>query len=364
MDLAPANNPDDRSQASRSNRPEAQGRTPLTSRGRDKHVVAIVVLPDTIALGVYVTQSVFGQPIGMIAEVMGVDQPSPYEVVLCGEDPRYVLPSGTDLGELAPLNVVREADTVVMPGAVEPLKPRSETLLGALRDAYGAGARMVSTCSGAFVLGQAGLLDGRTATTHWLLAPEFREAFPRVRLDVDRLYVDDGRIHTSAGRMASMDLALHLLALDRGQVAANDKGRFMVSAPHRSGGQSQFVKDSLRADTRSSMEPLLQWLRDNLDRPLTLAQIAAQGHVSERTLARKFRAATGITVFDWIIRERVNRAKVLLETTDFSIGQVAAMAGFGSTEGLRRHFDKTVGTTAGAYRRTFRHAAPANDAVS
>ncbi|WP_163733211.1 GlxA family transcriptional regulator [Mycolicibacterium madagascariense] len=326
-------------------------------------MVAVVVLPDTIALGVYVTQSVFGQPAGMIAEVMGIDEPSPYEVVLCGNATRHVLPSGIDFGELAPLDVARDADTVVVAGVVEPMKPRDEELINVLRDAYQGGARLVSTCSGAFVLAQAGLLDGRTATTHWLLAAEFRQAFPGVRLDVDRLYVDDGRVHTSAGRMAALDLALHLLALDRGQAAANDVGRILVSAPQRSGGQAQFVKDSLRADATTSMEPLLQWLRENLEQPITLAQVAAHGHMSERTLARKFRAATGTTVFDWLIRERINRAKVLLETTDFTIGEVAAMAGFGSTEALRRHFDKAVGTTAGAYRRTFRSSA-ANEAAS
>ncbi|MFN8228321.1 MAG: helix-turn-helix domain-containing protein [Mycobacterium sp.] len=341
------------------------GKTPHTSRGRDKHVVAVVILPDTIALGVYVVKTVFGQPAGMLAEVMGIDQPSPYEVVLCGASQRQVLPSGIDFGDLAPLDVARDADTVVVPGVVEPLEARDAEVLEALRDAYEAGARIVSTCSGAFILGQAGLLDGRTATTHWLLAAEFRRAFTRVRLDIDRLYVDDGRVHTSAGRMAAMDMALHLLALDRGQVAANDMSRVLVSAPQRSGGQAQFVKDSLLVGRTTSMEPLFAWLRDNVEKPLTLAQIAAHQHMSERTLARKFRAATGITVFEWIIRERINRAKVLLETTDFSIGEVAAMAGFGSTEGLRRHFDKAVGTTAGAYRRTFRHRpAGAGEAAS
>jgi AraC family transcriptional regulator, transcriptional activator FtrA len=334
--------------------PVVKAKQPPMSRGRDKHVIAVIIEPDTIALGVYLMQTVFGQPAGMLAEVMGLDTPSPYRVVLCGSAPRHVLSSGIDFGELAPLDTVRDADTVVVPGVVDPREPRDPALLDILRDAYAAGARMVSTCSGAFILGQAGVLDGRTVTTHWLLADEFRQAYPGVRLDTDRLYVDDGPVHTSAGRMAAMDLGLHLLALDRGQLAANDASRVLVSTPHRSGGQAQFVKESLRADPATPMEPVLSWLRDHLTEPITLGQVASHAHMSERTLARKFRAATGTTVFDWIIRQRISRAKILLETTDFSVGEIAVMAGFGSTEGLRRHFDKTVGTTAGAYRRAFR----------
>ncbi|MGH3643601.1 MAG: GlxA family transcriptional regulator [Mycobacterium sp.] len=329
---------------------------PPTSRGRAKHVIGVVVVPDSVPLEILVAQAVFGPPVRPIADIMGVVEDSPYEVVLCGEERRYVLPGGVDVGELAPLDTLRDVDTVIVPGLSEPLLPRSEALLGSLSAARGSGARMVSFCGGAFVLAQAGILDGRTATTHWMLAPEFRTSFPRVRLHVDRLYVDDPPVHTSGGIFAVTDLALHLVALDRGQAVANDISRILVSAPHRPGGQSQFIKDSMRADDASSIESLLGWLRDNVHEPLTLAELARHEHMSERSLVRKFRAATGMSVFDWIAKERVSRAKVLLETSDFAISEVATMVGFGSTETLRRNFEKAVGTTAGAYRRTFKNA--------
>ncbi|MET0475797.1 MAG: helix-turn-helix domain-containing protein [Mycobacterium sp.] len=331
-------------------------KSPLTSRGRGKHVIGIVVVPDSAPLEVLVTQAVFGPPMPPVAEIMGIPEDSPYDVVLCAEDRRYVLPRGVDMGELAPLDVLAEVDTVIVPGILEPLAQRSDDLLDAVRAAGGAGARMVSFCGGAFILAQAGILDGRTATTHWLLAPEFRKSFPDVRLDVNRLYVDDPPVHTSGGVFAATDLALHMVALDRGQAVANDLGRILVSAPHRSGGQAQFIKDSMRADDSAPMGSLLQWLRENVHEPLTLAELARHEHMSERTLVRKFRASTGMSVFDWIARERVNRAKVLLETSDFAISEVAAMAGFGSAETLRRNFEKAVGTTAGAYRRTYKAA--------
>jgi len=327
---------------------------PTLSRGRNKHVIAVLVVPDSMPLELLVTQAVFGPPIQAVADIMGIACDSPYEVVLCGETRRHRLAQDVDMGELAPLETLAEADTVLVPGIAEPLKPRDDAVLRNLRSAHDAGARVVSMCGGAFMLGQAGLLDGRRATTHWLLAPEFRRLFPQVRLDVERLYIDDHPVHTSGGIFAATDLALHILALDCGQVAANDTSRLLVSAPHRSGGQAQFIKDTMRLRGASELEPLLQWIRENVDHPLTLGQIAAHAHLSERTLVRKFRAATGASVLEWVTRERMNRAKVLLEATDFPVTEVAAMSGFGSTESMRRQFEKSVGTTAGAYRRTFR----------
>jgi transcriptional regulator GlxA family with amidase domain len=329
---------------------------PVTTRGRAKHVIGIVVVPDSVPLELLVTQAVFGPPMPSIAQIMGVPEDSPYDVVLCGEDDRYLLSGGVDMGELAPLETLAEADTLIVPGILEPLSQRSDDLLAAVRSAGDAGARLVSFCGGAFILAQAGILDGRTATTHWVLAPEFRKSFPQVRLDVDRLYVDDPPVHTSGGIFAATDLALHIVALDRGQAVANDISRILVSAPHRTGGQAQFIKDSMRVDGASSMESLLGWLRENVHESLTLAELARHEHMSERSLVRKFRAATGMSVFDWIAKERVNRAKVLLETSDFAISEVAAMVGFGSAETLRRNFEKAVGTSAGAYRRTFKNA--------
>lgn len=333
-----------------------KARKPSTSRGRDKHVIGVVVVPDSVPLEVVVTQSVFGPPVPSIAELMDIPEDSPYEVVLCAEHPRQLLARGIDMGELAPLDVLGDADTVLVPGIADPLADRGEGLLEHLRTAHSRGARMVSLCGGAFILAAAGVLDGRRATTHWMLAPEFRARYPHVYLDVDKLYVDDPPVHTSGGIFAATDLALHLVALDRGQAVANDLSRILVSAPHRSGGQQQFIKEAMRAEAPSSLQSLQQWLREHLDDPLTLESVARREHMSERTLVRRFHAETGMSLLEWINRERVNRSKVLLETTDFAVSEIAAMVGFGSNETLRRNFDKWVGTTASAYRRSFREA--------
>lgn len=327
---------------------------PALSRGRDKHVIGVLVLPDTMPLEVLISQAVFGPPIPQIADLMGISDDSPYRVVLVGEQPHHPLARGVDVGDLAPLETLAEADTVIVPGLTDPLAHRSAEVLASLVAARDGGARMVSFCGGAFVLGQAGILDGHIATTHWLLAPEFRAAFPGVRLDVDKLYVDDPPVHTSGGILAATDLSIHLIALDRGQAIANDVARVLVSAPHRAGGQAQFIKDEIRDDGESSIDGLLRWTRDHLHEPITIADLARHVHVSERSLIRTFRDSTGMTALQWVTRERVNRAKVLLETTDLAVGDIAAMVGFGSRETLRRNFERQVGTTAGTYRRTFR----------
>lgn len=331
-------------------------RYPPTSRGREKHVIALLVVADALPLEVVIAQQLFGAPDGTVGAITGNIE-SPYEVVLCGEQPRYSLRFGTDFGELSPLEVMLTADTVIVPGVENPLATRSEVLLDALRQAHQAGVRMVSFCGGAFLLGYAGILDRRRATTHWIFNNEFRTAFPHVRLEVDRLYVDDGPVHTSGGGFATTDLSLHLIALDRGQAVANDAGRMVVSAPQRPGGQAQFIKDSIRVDDQPAIGSLLWWVRDNVDQPLTLADLADHEHISQRTLIRKFRQATGMSVLDWINRERVSQAKVLVETTDFPLTEIAAMVGFGSAETLRRNFEKITGITAGDYRTTFRATA-------
>jgi AraC family transcriptional regulator, transcriptional activator FtrA len=328
---------------------------PQTSRGRDKHVIALLIVPDAVTFEVALVQQVFGRRISSIAMITG-DVESPYEIVLCGEQKRHLLRSGADLGELSPLEVMTTADTVIVPGVEDPLAPRSEPLRTALRAAYDADARMVSMCAGAFILGQAGILDGRRATTHWLFSDEFRQAFPLARLENEHLYVDDGPVHTSGGLFSAADLALHLVALDRGTAYSNDFGRVLVTAPHRPGGQAQFVKSSMRLDHAPPLSSLQQWLRDHLHEPLTLTMLAKQEQVSERSLVRKFRQVTGMSVFDWINQERVGQAKILLETTEYRVSEIAIMVGFGSPETLRRHFEKHVGTTAGAYRTTFRSA--------
>jgi transcriptional regulator GlxA family with amidase domain len=316
-----------------------------------------VVVPDTVAFEVAVVQQIFGRRIPALAEVTG-DRESPYRVVLCGEQSRYRLPSGLEFGAIEPLDAIETADTVMIPGVEEPLGSRTDALLDGLRAAHASGARLVSFCGGAFLLASAGLLDGRRVTTHWVLAKEFQERFPHVRLEVDHLYVDDPPVHTSGGMFAVTDLSLHLLALDLGQAYANDVSRLLVSPPRRSGGQAQFVKDAIRLDHEPPLGSLVHWLRDNIREPLTLARLARHENISERSLVRKFRESTGCSVLDWINRERVDQAKALLETTDFRVSEIAAMVGFGSTETLRRNFEKIAGTTATGYRATFRPVAP------
>lgn len=327
---------------------------PATSRGRDKHVIAVLIEPDSIALEIVVLQHVFGPPIPSVAAITG-EHESPYEVVLCGTQSDGVLRSGFNVGQLSSLETMLSADTVMIPGIEDPYARRSERLLDTVRQAHQAGARMVSFCGGAFILGYAGVLDSRRATTHWLLSHDFQAAFPRARLEAEHLFVDDGPVHTSGGFFAATDLSLHLLALDRGQAYANDAGRILVSAPHRLGGQSQFVKSSIRTDDQPTMGPLMAWIREHLDEPLTLARLARHQHISERTLARKFRQTTGMSVLDWITQERVNQAKVLLETTTHPVSEIAAMVGFGSPETLRRNFQQLVGTSAGRYRSAFQN---------
>lgn len=328
-------------------------RFPPTSHGRDRHRIAVLVVPDTVALEVTIAQQVFGPRIYNFAKITG-DLDTPYEVLLCGESDHFVLPSGVDLGTLASLDALRTADTVLVPGIEEPFQERSPELLQALRDAQDSGARMVSFCGGAFILGQAGVLDGKRVTTHWILSPEFREMFPLARLEAEQLFIEDGRVLTSGGIFSATDLALHLLAIDLGYAYSNDFSRLLVSAPVRPGGQSQFVKESLRIDREQPFRELTEWIRGRLGEPLSLASIAAREHMSERSLDRRFRAQTGMSPFEWITGERIARAKMLVESTDLPIGQIAAMVGLGSPESLRRHFTRAVGASAASYRRTFR----------
>ncbi|GAA3437202.1 GlxA family transcriptional regulator [Kutzneria kofuensis] len=319
-------------------------KSPPLSRGRDRHVIAVPVLPDSVALEVTVVQQVFGRrPFPGAGDLTGR-----YQIVLCGERRRQPLPGGVDLGDLAPLETLLTADTVLVPGVENPFAPRSRTLLATLRAAFHRGARMVGLCGGTFLLGRAGVLDGRRATTHWLYSAAFREAFPLTRLEIDRVFVDDGSVHTCGGALSTADIALHLLSLDIGDAYADAIGRLLVVAPHRSGEQ-------LARDPHGQfMTDFLSWLREHVHEPLTLTRLAGQAHVSERSLVRKFRQATGTSIFEWIGQERVERAKSLLETTDHLVADIAAMAGFGSAESLRRNFVKHVGISARSYRAKFR----------
>lgn len=308
---------------------------PALSGGRFRHVIAVLVPDDAIVMDVNVVRRIFGPRTEPESDVAHL-----YEVVLCGEHS----------DELAPLETVVAADTVIVPGVGNPLTPRGVAVIDALRAAYAAGARMVAFGTGAFLLGYAGVLDGRRATTHWQYAREFRERFPSTSLDTELPHVDDYGVHTGGGVLPGVDLTLHLLSLDLGRARAEAIARAVIAASRRVGVRS-------RRDDEEPMAAVMAWLRDHLHEPLSLARVAEESYLSERSLVRKFRAATGTTIFEWVNRERIDRAKLLLQATDRPITEIAAVVGFGSPETLRRNFQRHVGTTARSYRHKFRPAA-------
>lgn len=253
------------------------------------------------------------------------------------------------------LDDLADAETVILPvwpGRGDPAPPE---LLDALRTVHARGGRLVSVCTGAFLLAQAGLLDSRRATTHWMYTAEFAGLYPQVEVDRDVLFVDAGDgIYTSAGTAAGIDLCLHIVRLDHGAEVANKVARRMVVPPQRDGGQAQFVDAPMPA--LSADDPIgrtLDWAIAHLDEPMTVDDLAGRAMLSPRSFARRFRAATGTTPMQWLLRQRVLHAQRLLETSDLAVDRVADQCGFGTATALRVHFRRIVGTTPMAYRRTF-----------
>ncbi|GAA2442657.1 hypothetical protein GCM10010421_36970 [Streptomyces glaucus] len=229
------------------------------------------------------------------------------------------------------LDALRDADTIIVPGRSEETGPPSERVLAALRQAAGAGTRIASVCVGAFVLAEAGLLDGLRATTHWYAAGELARRYPRVEVQPDVLYVDNGQILTSAGAAAGLDLCLHMIRRDLGSAVAAHAARMCVMPLEREGGQAQFIVHELPPVPRgSALEPLVEWIEDNLAHEITLGAMAARAGTSERTLSRRFREQTGTTPLRWLLRARVRRAQYLLENSDHPVERIAQQAGFGS----------------------------------
>lgn len=273
-----------------------------------------------------------------------------YETVVCAATPQVTAAHGFGIVVPAGLDALAGADTVVVPGLADETTPLPEATLAALRAAPG---RMASICTGAFALGWAGLLDGRRATTHWRSIAEFRRQFPRVHVEPDVLYVDEGDLVTSAGVAAGIDLCLHLVRRDLGAEAANAAARRVVVAPHRDGGQAQFIDRPLPAVTDSSLSPTRAWILERLHEPLTVEAMAAHAGYAPRTFARRFRQETGTTPLQWLLAQRVDHARRLLEATDLPVEQVAARAGFGTAVNLREHFRRATRTTPSAYRAAF-----------
>jgi AraC family transcriptional regulator, transcriptional activator FtrA len=292
------------------------------------------------------------------AEVFGLPRPELgpgwYRFETCSPGGRRIRGQyGASLSVDGGLERLADAGTIVIPGwrGVEASVP--ESVLDALRRAHDRGARLLSICSGAFVLAATGLLDGKAATTHWRYAEELQRRHPRVRVDPDVLYIDEGPILTSAGSAAGLDLCLHLVRRDFGADVANQVARRLVIAPHRDGGQAQFLATPVERRARGPLAAVLERARRQLHRPVTIREMAGWAAMSERTFIRRFRATTGMTPGGWMTHARLGRAKELLERSPLSVERVAAESGLGTATTLRHHFRKRIGLSPIEYRRRF-----------
>ncbi|MFK0257719.1 GlxA family transcriptional regulator [Streptomyces sp. NPDC090445] len=300
--------------------------------------------------------------LGMPSRVFGNaydDSGNPlYEVTVCTADGQPVASdAGFTIGVSAGPEALAVADTVVIPpthalGELLQGAPLSQAHVDALARIR-PGTRIVSICTGSYVLAAAGMLDGRPATTHWLKALEFQRAFPRVKVDEDVLFVDDGDILTSAGVAAGIDLCLYLVRADHGTAVANRAARLCVVPPWRDGGQAQYIDRPVPEPTVATTTEARAWALEHLDEPLTLGQLAAQARMSLRTFTRRFRDEVGMTPVQWLTAQRLDLARHLLESSDLPVDLVAHRSGFGSANSLRQHMRSSLGISPIAYRRTF-----------
>jgi AraC family transcriptional regulator, transcriptional activator FtrA len=294
------------------------------------------------------------------SEIFGVDRSdlSPtgewYELVVCTAD-GAAHPWLPDL-PTASFGEIANVDSVIVPSTGDLDAEPEPELLETLRVAHANGVRVVSLCTGAFVLAAAGLLDGRIATTHWMHAGELAKRYPRVDVRANVLYVDEGDLLTSAGKTAALDLCIHLVRRDLGAAAANGIARRLVVPAHRSGGQAQFITPPAEPRSQLALGPTLDWARARLDQPLTVGDLARHAGLSTRQLARRMHAELHAGPAEWLHRQRVARAQELLERTDASVEQIAASCGMGTAATLRRHFHRTVGVPPTAYRASYRFA--------
>ncbi|WP_371596841.1 GlxA family transcriptional regulator [Streptomyces sp. NBC_00564] len=309
----------------------------------EPHRVAVLALPGVLPLDLGIPAQIFTQ------------RPStPYELTVCGAAPGSVITStGFTIGVTAGLPALTQADTVIVPGYAEYQLPPAPEVTTALRQAFDRGTRIASICTGAFALAAAGLLDGRTVTTHWASADDLERLYPDLRVDRNVLYIDHGPLLTSAGVTAGIDLCLYLVRKDLGAVVANEIARALVASPHREGSQAQFIDRSLPSPTAHSLADTRDWALQHLDEDLRLDALARHARVSARTLNRMWRQETGVTPHQWLLTARINHARELLEATELSIGHIAARCGLGSTTNLRARFRDALGTTPTAYRRAF-----------
>jgi transcriptional regulator GlxA family with amidase domain len=321
-----------------------------------RHRIAVFALDGVIPFELGIPLRIFG------AAERTEDGESLYEVATCSLRPGAVR-TDADFPIVVPhgLEALAEADTVVVPASHELGPVYSHGLLPApLAEAFATirpGARIVSICTGSFLLAAAGLLDGRPATTHWTSADHFQRLFPRIKVDPDVLYVDDGDVLTSAGVAAGIDLCLHIVRRDFGTAVANAVARRTVVPPHREGGQAQYVRRPLPEPRLASTEQARAWALGRLDQPLTLRQLAERESMSVRTFTRRFREEVGLSPGQWLTQQRIEHARQLLESTDLSVDQIARQAGFGTGASMRQHLQVALGVSPTAYRRTFHTSA-------
>ncbi|PXV61767.1 transcriptional regulator, AraC family with amidase-like domain [Dyella jiangningensis] len=313
------------------------------------HTVAVVAFDGISPFHLSVPCIVFGD------DLLKLGTPR-YRLFVCGERRgRVATMSGFDIEVKHGLATLRKADTIIVPAWRTPGERPPEALLRALRQAHARGSRIVGLCLGTFVLAEAGLLEGRTASTHWAWAEEFERAYPGVTLDRHAIYVDEGDLLTSAGTAAALDCCLHLLRKDLGADIANRVARRLVVAPQRHGDQAQYIENPVHEDhAPDALSKTLDWAIAHLKQPLCVEKLAAHAGMSVRTFSRHFRKKTGSTVIPWLLHHRLAAAQRLLETSRRSIDQIAESVGFGSTVSFRQHFTRAFSISPASYRRQFR----------
>jgi transcriptional regulator GlxA family with amidase domain len=315
-----------------------------------RHRVAVLVRDGVLPMELGLVHQLFGTAVSSTGEPL-------YEVVSCALAPGEVRTDADFSVTIAHgPGALAEADTVVLPASHEQDEvpgPLPEPLARAL-DRIRPDARIATICTGAFVLAASGLLRGLPATTHWRSAERFRAWYPEVALDCDVLYTDSGRVLTSAGEAAGIDLCLHIIRGDHGAAVANEVARRTVVPPHRDGGQAQYIPRPVADPGTASTARARAWAMEHLDRPLTLRDLAAREAMSVRTFTRRFREEVGTSANRWLTRQRVERARHLLEETDLPVDLVAERSGFGTAASLRQHLQASLGVSPSAYRGTFR----------
>lgn len=316
----------------------------------DPHSVVVLVRPGVLPLELGIAHQLFGR-----AESDGVPL---YDVTTCALRPGVVaVDADYSITVQHGPELLEHAQTVIVPGSHDPAATdetgQLDDDLAAALDRVPANARIASICTGSFVLAAAGLLDGKRATTHWKSVAAFRQLFPAVDVDPRVLYTDEGRVLTSAGEAAGIDLCLHMIRCDHGAAVANAVARTTVVPPHREGGQAQFIPRPVPEPTVASTAAAREWAMRNLGSPVSLRDLAAHGAMSVRTFTRRFREETGMSAWQWLTQQRIERARQLLEESDWSVDRIAAEAGFGTATSLRQHLQAALGTSPSAYRRTF-----------